>query len=304
MDLSVIYVTYRTPTELLMRSMDSVRTAALQAKLSVEFIIADNGGLAREHVGTGDVRVVGSGENIGFGRMVNRAVAETRGERVLLMNPDSTMSSRGLVELERARRTVGALSLFGALLVADGRPQVHAYNVWWSSIGLLVKKHAWKEELDRIVRLGEVVEVDRLCGAGLYARRQELLSLGPFDESFFLYGEDVDLSLRAKSKMFRLFLVPRAVILHDAGTSSDGVSELVERARTDAHLRLLTRHCGWMWSLLGRLEFAVITVGGWIVGRGRGHRMARFDELKRWGLHRLVPPVSPSWDENEKGQRR
>ena len=297
MNVSVIYVAYRTPPEMLEHSISSVRAAAARASVDVEIVIADNGGGVQYSSAVDDAVVVGDGENVGFGSAVNSALLASRGEYVLLMNPDSAVEPELFDELTRASAVAPERSLFGALLVKDGRPQVHAYNVWSGSIELALKRSRWTRALDGLVASGSPAEVTRLCGAGLFATRSALVELGPFDDSFFLYGEDVDLSLRAKSTGYSLYLVPRAVIRHDAGTSSPGASRLVEQARTDGHLRILANHRGYALNVLARLEVVASALFGAAVTRdheSRRTRLARVREVLRWGLKRVAPRFDPA----------
>ena len=88
MTVSVIYVAYRTPVQMLQESIESVQLAAARAQIDLEVLIADNGGVEIYRDQLGDVMIVGTGENLGFGHAVNNATAAARGEHVLLMNPD------------------------------------------------------------------------------------------------------------------------------------------------------------------------------------------------------------------------
>ncbi|MGO1411494.1 MAG: glycosyltransferase family 2 protein [Microbacterium sp.] len=297
MTVTVIYVAYRTPKELLQRSIDSIVESADAASTALEVLVVDNGGAAEYAHELRQARVVGDGENLGFGHAVNVAVRLATGDHVLLMNPDSTADRALLSELLSVHQQAQRPTMLGALLVKGGRPQIHAYNLWWSSLGLAWHKQKWATELDAVVERGAPTQVARLCGAGLFATRKVLDELGPFDEDFFLYGEDVDLSLRAASVGLELVLVPRALIDHDAGTSSEGSSALVERARTDAHLRLVVKHRGYAASLLARLESIAVTLLGALAARSssaRAARLGRLTELRRWGLSRIAAPFSPN----------
>lgn len=298
MTTTVIYVAYQTPVELLQRSIESVERAARIANEEIEVLVVDNGGAD----GYGDdlrtSRIIGDGVNGGFGRAVNSAVRVATGQNVLLMNPDSRAHPDLLRHLRKAQDCSEPGTLFGALLLKAGNPQIHAYNMWWSSIGLLLKKKRWRANIDRAILQGSVVSTARLCGAGLYGDIETLRSLGPFDESFFLYGEDVDLSLRAKEAGADLKLVPKAVIDHDAGSSSEGASALVERARTDAHLRLLATYKGYVPSMLARFESLLVTLLGALLVRDatvRKARLARLQELRRWGATAVAEPFRPDF---------
>lgn len=297
MDISVIFVAYRTPADLLRESMTSVIESARTARVEVELIVVDNGGAAEIMSDLPPARIVGTGENLGFGSAVNTAVRVAQGEYILLMNPDSSVTAETVHELVTAAQAAPKPSLIGALLLHDGRPQVHAYNLWRGTVHLQLRKRAWARHLDAIVASQRPTAVTRLCGAGLFARREDLARLGPFNDDYFLYGEDVDLSLRAKADGFTLLLCPRAIVNHDAGSSSTGASAIVERARTDAHLRILADHFGVVSSFIGRAEIALAALVLPLIKRtpaGRAARDARLAEVRRWGWRRKAERYDPA----------
>lgn len=296
--VSVIYVAYRTPIELLRSSIESVADAAKAAGSEVEIIVADNGGLDRGALPEHAV-VVGVGENLGFGKAVNSCVARASGEAVLLMNPDSRLDPAAFSKLFAALVQADSRRvLFGCLLINGQAPQIHAYNVWWTSTSLMLRKQALARQLDRWIAGARPVVVPRLCGAGLFARREHLLELGPFDDDFFLYGEDVDLSLRAHDLGYQTVLVPTALVRHDAGSSSEGSGGLVQRARTDAHFRLVSKNQPYFISILIRGEYVAITLLGVVLSMlrsaGASSRLERLREVRRWGLKSSVAPFQPS----------
>jgi GT2 family glycosyltransferase len=282
-------------------SIDSVAIAASRVNVQTDFVIVDNGGGVdyRAELGAPNIRVMGEGVNLGFGEAVNTALQQCDGESILLMNPDSTVRDDIFAELVKAQSGLeDEQALFGCLLINGGVPQVLAYNLWWSSLGLLLNKKKWTRLLGEWIEAETDVSVPRLCGAGLFGNAELLRGLGPFDASFFLYGEDVDLSLRAKAAGVDLRLVPTAVILHDAGTSSDGSSELVARAQTDAFFRIIAVHRSYLKGLAARIE----SVGSVLVGMffkpkqstaTRKARLARLREVRRWGFRRMVPRFDP-----------
>ncbi|WP_085475456.1 glycosyltransferase family 2 protein [Rathayibacter oskolensis] len=293
----MIYVAYHTPLAMIMDSIESVERAAEVAGADVEILVADNGGAAQHADAlSGRAAVVGAGRNVGFGDAVNDCVQMSSGEWVLMMNPDSRARPELLESLLRHARP-STRTFFGSLLITNGRAQVHAFNLWWSSLELLARKASFSRRLDEWIETSIPVPVPRLCGAGLFGRRADLLEVGPFDASFFLYGEDVDFSLRARARGYDLILVPTAVIDHDAGTSSEGASELVQAARTDAHLRLLAHHRPLPFALVARLEYTISTAAGVLTNLLRGQvwraRAARFPEIRRWGVQREAPRFDP-----------
>jgi N-acetylglucosaminyl-diphospho-decaprenol L-rhamnosyltransferase len=297
-DISIIFVAFRTPESLLNRSIESVIQAASFADVSFEVLIVDNGELSPPLLHYKELRVLGDGTNVGFGQAVNLAIESATGADILLMNPDSIIEPSGISELMAARTKHQSPGVYGALLLNDGVPQVHAYNVWWSSTHLMLRKSAWRRQLDDWIARREPVPVNRLCGAGLFGAKSDLVPLGPFDDDFFLYGEDVDFSLRAQKAGLATVMVPAAVIHHDAGSSSGAPSSTVERARTDAYFRYAIRHASLPLAYAGRVESIVVALAGSIRPRqtpqARQNRLSRLREIRRWGFHKLVGRFDPS----------
>jgi GT2 family glycosyltransferase len=88
------------------------------------------------------------------------------------------------------------------------------------------------------------LEPDWLSGSCILARREALLSVGGFDQGFFLYEEDADLCRRLRRAGWRVLLTPEAEIVHRLGSS---MAKAPARARLEyqrSHLRYYQKHNG------------------------------------------------------------
>jgi hypothetical protein len=97
-----------------------------------------------------------------------------------------------------------------------------------ASVGLLsrlLSKYVVAREMGR-----EPQQADWLCGAAFMARRQMLERIGGFDESYFLYFEEIDLCMRARSAGFECWHVPQSRVMHIRGQST-GVTVLDQKPR-------------------------------------------------------------------------
>ena len=294
-DLTVGVVLYDTDTDLVDRCLRSVVREATATGLGVEVVVVDNASAVPVEPIAG-ARVVRSDTNLGFGRACNRIVAEAAGGVTLLLNPDAALEPGSLDALWQAvDRPGSAPALWGGYLVRDGRVQVDAYWHWWSSAEHLLRRPRAKASLPPVG--AEPTHVEKLCGGALAGRTADLRLLGPFDESFFLYGEDADLSLRARSAGFGLVLLPRMVVEHEAASSMAAHSGLVEEARADAALRVVALHQPYLLSLLARVDMVLFTLAGLRHGRSSTSartRLRRLRQVRRWSLHRTVPRFDPS----------
>jgi len=236
--------------------------------------------------------------NDGFAKAMNLAVARATGEMVLCLNPDAAVSAVCIARLMRVLHMHDGPVFLAGMLRTGGHVQVDAYMLWYFSVQRLLKRQRCLHYLARMADAGRPFPVAKVSGAALFAYRADLLRLGPFDERFFLYGEDVDLSLRASDLGFDLLGVPEAVVEHIGASSADQFGSLVERARTDAAIRLVGYRLGYGWSLLARIEILFLTLLGapiarWTSSPGSAARLARLSELRRWGLARNVDKLVP-----------
>ena len=207
--LSLLIVNWNAG-ELLARCVASINEALPPAlRAGTEVIIVDNAsrdGSARTlPLRPGD-HVLSQSANLGFGAACNRGAEEACGEFLLLLNPDCELRpgsvERCIAELRRADLRVG---ICGIALVGDSNVvarSCHHFPGVWQLLGTAAGLHAispnhfdsrmhdWDHCSDRTV--------DHVIGAFYMMRLSTFRGLGGFDERFFVYLEDLDLSLRAR----------------------------------------------------------------------------------------------------------
>ncbi len=89
-------------------------------------------------------------------------------------------------------------------------------------------------------------DVDYLTGCCMLVKREVIERIGKLDESFFIYGEDADWSLRAARAGYRLRFVPSSVIWHKVSASSGGnLSWFKNWNKLKGELRLMARYAKW-----------------------------------------------------------
>ena len=256
-----------------LRRSEAVRRGA------AEIVIVDNRSprdpLARRLARLGGVTVVRAKENGGFARGVNRGGGRSRGEWVLLLNPDVTVPDGFLDEvLDAAQRWPARDPRAGvvgfALRHRDGSRQASCgpFPTFANTVGGLLKprrRRKCRHQPDAGRR-----PVEWVTGGCLLARRDCFTRLGGLDEQFFLYYEDVDFCRRAREAGWGVWHDPALKVTHHF--------PLHERA-VPPPLRLVTRHAlltyagkhwpGWQTRMLGRLVWAE-AVGRERLARWRG----------------------------------
>jgi GT2 family glycosyltransferase len=195
-----------------------------------------------------DARLVENARPLGFGANVNRGVAATESEFVVIANPD-TEAAPDAVSILTAFASGGARrGIVGPQLrYPDGRwqpsrrrfPTVAGTLVRRTPLRYLARpferqrRHYLVDE-----RPDEPVEADWMLAAFLLLRREMLDELGGFDESFRLYGEDIELCYRAAKAGWERWYVPEAVVTHR-------YAAVIDR-------KLWTRRTLWHWRGIAR----------------------------------------------------
>jgi hypothetical protein len=211
--------------------LDSIATQRLAPD---EVIVVDNGSrdaslayLGAEHPG---VRVLALAANTGFAHAANRGIQAAAGGLVALLNTDIVLAPDWLERMTAAiAADAGAAAVACKMVSLEDPGRVYDAGDILRRDGVCEQRGRFMRDDGRWNTPGEVFGA--CAGAALY-RRSAVLALGGFDERYFAYVEDVDLSLRLRLAGWRCLYEP-AVALHagegSAGQLVRGRSFLVER---------------------------------------------------------------------------
>jgi hypothetical protein len=251
-------------------------------------VVSDNGSTdgSREFIGEryhGRVQIVENGANLGFAAACNRAFAATSSEYVFLLNPDAELRDRALAEIVAFMDAHPGCGIAGSRIYNyDGSVQrsVGEFDTW---TGAFLRSSAWGElPLLRRYANGAALRdfndareqrVDLAIGAALAIRRAMIEAIGPFDERFFLYHEEVDYAKRAAEAGWETWFVPASEAVHEGMGSARGQYN-VEKRKQSSRRKYWIKHHGhaWYYSLAGALAgryalYAGILAGAVILGR-------------------------------------
>ena len=233
-----------------------------------------------------DVHVVES-SNDGLAAGWNRGIAETASEHVLVLNADAWLVGDALPGLVAAAdRHPGAGVIGPKLLDPDGGLQrsVRGFPTTWrlATEYLYLRKLAPRSRLLNSFygagfdHASERV-VEWVMGACFLLRRSAYDEVGPFDERFFLFSEEVDWMRRAAERGWSVVFTPAARCVHVSGAAHGG---RLFRENVRGHLRYLSLHGG-----PGEAERARRLLRASLVLRGRVHRgdrALRYREVAAW----------------------
>lgn len=174
----------------------------------------------------GEGEFVGLGTNAGFGAANNVGVGRAGRDVSVLLNPDTELVDDGLDRLAAAAGELGAivgprlLNADGTLQASASGPEVGAWP-WIRAVVPGAVQPAWMLARTEPYRLERRAEVVWLNGACLAAPTAALRRLGPFDPQLRMYGEDIDLGLRARAAGIGSWIDPQACrIVHKGQGSS------------------------------------------------------------------------------------
>lgn len=202
-----------------------------QIKSDIEIILVDNGstdGLDLDHIPSSpdvSLRIERFSSNLGFAAANNIGARLARSEWIILLNADAYPEPNWLKNLLRAAEQNPEYNFFSSRQIQYHNPTLlDGAGDEYHASGL-----AWRRFYNRpIAGYGlSQEETFGACAAAAMYRREDFLKAGGFDEDYFSYFEDVDLSFRLRLRGGRCLYVPDAVVHHVGSASAGKLSDFV-----------------------------------------------------------------------------
>ncbi len=276
MKLSVIIVNYNVQY-FLEQALLSVREAS--KGLEVETFVVDNNSadhsvqLVREKFP--EVILIANKDNPGFSKANNQAIREAKGEYVLLLNPDTIVAEDtfekcvSFMDEYPDSGSLGVKMIDGAgnFLPESKRGFPSPWVAFCKTFGL--SKIFPKSRLFNQYHLGfldknETHEIDILAGAFMMVRKSALDKIGLLDETFFMYGEDIDWSYRIQKGGYKNYYLADTQIIHYKGESTKKGSLNYVKVFYNAMIIFAKKHFtgtsakGFVWSLQLAIYFRAL----------------------------------------------
>jgi GT2 family glycosyltransferase len=255
MNLSIIIVNWNTRD--LLRDCLASLPAATEG-LVTEILVVDNASsdgsaamVADEFPG---VRLIESGGNLGFSRANNLALAQSTGDGILLLNPDTVCPPLSLVRMFRfmnGKENVGAVG--PRLVDGDGRPTItggYFPRTRYHWFGFLDPRRLWLQGplSQRIVFVPHRHEASRLVdyvmGACFLIRRSALEKVGILDDRFFMYFEETDWCYRAHQAGLDVWYCAETEITHLEGKAAAKASRFSMDQFQKSYRLFVAKHYG------------------------------------------------------------
>lgn len=232
MKLSVIIVNYNVE-HFLEQCLHSVHKAA--KNIPSEIFVVDNssvdGSIAMVRKKFPDVKLIANEKNVGFAKANNQAIREAKGEYILLLNPDTVVQEdtfEKTCQFMDEHKEAGALGVMmldgkGNFLPESKRGLPTPFVAFCKIFGLSMlfpRSRSFGKYHLGFLDKNKIHEVDVLAGAFMLIRRSVVEKTGALDETFFMYGEDIDLSYRITLAGFKNYYFPETRIIHYKGEST------------------------------------------------------------------------------------
>ena len=260
MKLSVVIVNYNVKYYL-QQCLESLQRAL--KGVEAEVFVVDNhshdGSVAYLRSRFPDVHFIASAHNLGFAGGNNIAIRQSKGEYVLLLNPDTVVGEEVIhasIDFMDSHPAAGGhgvqmLTHCGERALESRRGLPSPMVSFYKMVGLC--KHFPQSDRFAHYYMGSLSwdvpgKIEVISGAYCFLRRSALDKVGLLDEDFFMYGEDVDLSYRLLKGGFENWYLP-VRILHYKGESTQKSSFRYVHVFYDAMLIFFRKHYGGMNAL-------------------------------------------------------
>ena len=229
--ISIIIINYNVFNYLknCLKSLDSYKPSILY-----EIILIDNNSyldkIPLNSIKNKNIRVYNYGSNLGFSKAVNIGIKKSKGDYILLMNPDSYLVDNSIDKMIDYMKKNDKIGIIGSkVLYPSGKYQLSSKR-HFPTIGIMFSKFL---KFDKIFyshnyfgkynysyqNIDKVMEVDSVSGSFLMFKKKLVNEIGYFDERFFLYFEDTDFCYRAIQKKYKVIYFPESTIYHHKSKS-------------------------------------------------------------------------------------
>jgi len=213
-----------------------------------------------------EVQLIALSRNLGFTGAINAGIARAQGSLISLLNQDVEIDARWLEQMaSTASRHPEAGAIASKIMLMSQRDHFHSAGDDYRLDGLPVNRGVWQRDEGQF---DAECEVFAACGGAATYRRRLFAEIGAFDESFFMYCEDVDLAWRQQLAGWRTVYAPGALAFHHLSASGGGVTASYYTGRNTLYViiknvpaELLRKH--WPTMLASQWRIAREALGAW-----------------------------------------
>ncbi|MBI4743365.1 MAG: glycosyltransferase family 2 protein [Actinobacteria bacterium] len=258
--LSIVIISFNTET-LIEKCLSSIYSQ--KDITSFEVFVVDNGStdktvenIRKKHP---QVNLIANKSNLGFAKASNQAIKKSMGKYILFLNSDVILledSLKKMIDFMDSKPLAGAIS--ARLMDEKGYQQrlsrgyfpslKTAFNQFLLLSNIFPKSYFFRG-IDLETEIIEPEEVDWISGACMMVQRGVLEKTGLFDETFFMYVEDMEMCYRIKKCGFKIYSVPFKVIHLGGGSHNGAYNDMTALWFDNLHIFFL-RENGWLKTLI------------------------------------------------------
>jgi GT2 family glycosyltransferase len=224
--ISIIIVSYRCWDRLSL-CLQSIISQDLK---DLEVIVVDNNsadGKAENFITQfPDFRFMLLEDNEGFAKACNRGAKEASGEWLLFLNPDTILQPDNLSRLLRKAEINPDWKMIGIRQLNEAGKDTHPHGIFlkwwnvWAPVRSMERLMKGKKSSKQYLSTASVAYPDWISGSFVLIRKNDFEILGAWDERFWMYCEDMDLSKRAADKSWLRVMYNEIQCVHSHGGSS------------------------------------------------------------------------------------
>ncbi len=293
--IDILIVNYNCVTHLqnlldtLSRDKSDIPSRRCEYAITVIDNHSDDGSVGMVETQFPNVNLIPRPSNDGYAAAVNEGIAATQNREILLMNSDVLIEPASVGGLYRVWERLDYPGILAPLhLEEDGFPQL----TWGSkptSAGEAKRRKidlaaARREQWARRAILSEgcqTREVDWVSGSCMFFTRSTVLDVGPWDQNFYLFFEDIDWCLRVKQKGYAIYHTSEVKVTHAHGASMEKDPDLAELEYRRSQCYFTEKYFGRFKLLQLRLYLTGKLLMRWILGGWSGFDRGTSYEILR-----------------------
>jgi hypothetical protein len=178
------------------------------------------------------IKIIENKKNIGFAKAVNQGIRICKSNYVLLLNPDTYLIDRSIINSFRIIKKDSRVGAIGGKILneklknnftANSKPSFLTGLFEFTNLKKIYPKNKYTSNfwIEKNKKINKPIDVSSLCGAYLLFRKKINNKLNLFNEKYFLYLEDVDFGIKINNQGYRVVFDPDSQIVHIGGYSTN-----------------------------------------------------------------------------------
>lgn len=281
MDVSIIFVNYKTK-DLTINAIKSVveKTQGIDFEIFVVDNNSQDGSIEAIEKEFPQINIIKNTANTGFGAANNIAIKRAKGKYILCLNTDTLLINNAIkimydfMEKEDSKN----IAVCGGTLYNENSNYIMSYANFPNLFNSLSFSWILKRLFPMIRNKKEptnIKEVDFITGADIFFRKSILDKVGLFDETFFMYAEEVDLCKRIKNEGYSIKIIPQAKIIHLEEKSSKNFWEN-SRMRVKSKYLYARKNQSIIEIFLMKISYIIVHIIGYLFSFNKNH----FENIK------------------------